>query len=111
MDPLLGDYAPAQKDPPSNEAKATSGMAVLFTTLASRKRAELNRTKSPSYFEFLTRYESVQFHHESELKLRWLYNKNSVTLTGRADYALWYGDSEGQEPNLVEAKEGGSDLS
>ena len=111
LDPLLAD-ALARKGSPSNEPKAKSIIAALFTTLASRKRADLNRTKSQSFFESLTRYESVQSQHETELKLPWLYNKNRVTLTGKADYSLWYGDSEDQESNFVEAKrEGGDDFS
>lgn len=102
----------ALKGSPSNEGRARSKIdPVLFTTLASCKRAELNRIKSASSFESLSRYESVQSQHETELKLPWFYKKSRVTLTGKADYSLWYGDYEDQESNLliVEAKREGGD--
>ncbi|KAH8431024.1 uncharacterized protein LDX57_008685 [Aspergillus melleus] len=111
VNPLLADYALARRGSPSNEPKAKSITAVLYTTLASRKRADLNRTKSWSCFESLTRYDCVQFQHETQLKLPWFYKKGRVTLTGKADYSLWYGDYEDQEANLliVEAKREGVD--
>ncbi|KAL4783775.1 hypothetical protein BJX76DRAFT_357679 [Aspergillus varians] len=114
---LLNDYDLAFGKAEKNEAVVRARIdAIVLTTLAAKKREELGqhgggkgsgkRTSTQS----TKSYKSIHWGLERTLKLPWVVDGKKCLLTGKMDYALWYGRKEEAETNMVivEAKRYGS---
>lgn len=81
--------------------------AILVTTLSAKKRQEFGQygkekdAGKRSSLQTLDSHKSVHLGCETSLKFPWKWEGKPCTITGRMDYALWYGRRNEAEANLV----------
>ncbi|KAL2851633.1 hypothetical protein BJY01DRAFT_244966 [Aspergillus pseudoustus] len=113
----LRDYDLAFGDVPMNEAIVRVRLnVILLTTLAVKKREEFGqygREKQPNKrtsTDTADSYKSLHWALETHVSYNVTYKNKTTLVRGRMDYALWYGNRDEAETNMVvvEAKRKGS---
>ncbi|KAI9372524.1 hypothetical protein BJX61DRAFT_542613 [Aspergillus egyptiacus] len=114
---MLENYDLAFGHAEKNEALVRSRIdAIVLTTLAAKKREEFRQHgggKAPGQrtsTQSVASYRSLHWGLERTVKLPWTVNGKRCLLSGKMDYALWYGRRDEGETNMVivEAKKYGA---
>ncbi|KAL2870085.1 uncharacterized protein BJX67DRAFT_378631 [Aspergillus lucknowensis] len=105
---ILDDYELAFGRAEKNEAVVRTRIdAIVLTTLAAKKREEFGQfggEKGPgkrTSTQSVSSYKSIHWGLERTIKLPWVVDGQKCLLSGKMDYALWYGRRDEAETNMV----------